>query len=87
MRIVSGSTQNIHVDRKWMQEALKSQGPDGLIYTPSRPATATGISMSCTDWCTRTMYWVWQHMLRPRDRTLRVNLVLNRASPRADIAS
>ena len=34
MRIVSGSEQNLHVDHKWMEVALRSQGPDGLIYTP-----------------------------------------------------
>ncbi len=36
MRIVSGSDQNSHVDHRWMEVALKSQGPDGLIYTPFR---------------------------------------------------
>ena len=36
MRIVSGSDQNLHVDHKWMEVALKSQGPDELIYTPTR---------------------------------------------------
>ena len=36
MRIVSGSDQNLQVDEKWMEVALKSQGPDGLIYTPRR---------------------------------------------------
>ena len=36
MRIVSGSDQNLHVEAKWMEVALKSQGPDGLIYTPTR---------------------------------------------------
>ena len=36
MRLVSGSDQNLHVDEKWMEVALKSQGPDGLIYTPTR---------------------------------------------------
>jgi hypothetical protein len=36
MRIVSGSDQNLQVDHKWMEVALKSQGPDGLIYTPTR---------------------------------------------------
>ena len=34
MRIVSGSEQNLHVDHKWTEVALRSQGPDGLIYTP-----------------------------------------------------
>ena len=36
MRLVSGSDQNLQVDRRWMEVALKSQGPDGLIYTPTQ---------------------------------------------------
>lgn len=36
MRIVSGSEQNLNIDLRWMEVALKSQGPDGLIYTPVR---------------------------------------------------
>ena len=36
MRLMSGSDQNLGVDRGWMEVALKSQGPDGLIYTPTQ---------------------------------------------------
>ena len=36
MRIMTGSDQNTEVDRRWMEVALKMQGPDGLIYTPTR---------------------------------------------------
>ena len=36
MRIMSGSEQNLHVERKWMEVMLKSQGPDGLLHTPVR---------------------------------------------------
>ncbi len=36
MRIMSGSDQNMEVESKWMEVALKSQGPDGLVYTPTR---------------------------------------------------
>ena len=35
-RIMSGSEQNLHVDRRWMEVTLKCQGPDGLMYTPTR---------------------------------------------------
>ena len=35
-RIMSGSDLNPQVDRRWMETALKCQGPDGLIYIPSR---------------------------------------------------
>ena len=34
VRIVSGATQNEHVERKWMEVLLKQQGDDGLLYTP-----------------------------------------------------
>jgi hypothetical protein len=34
MRIVSGSQENLHVDRIWMEMLLKMRGPDGLLYTP-----------------------------------------------------
>ena len=33
MRLMSGSEQNLQVERRWMEVALKMQGPDGLIYT------------------------------------------------------
>lgn len=36
MRLVSGTDENLHVDEKWMEVALKSQGSDGLIYTPMK---------------------------------------------------
>ena len=36
MRLVSGSDQNLHVEQRWMQVALKCQGPDGLIHIPNR---------------------------------------------------
>ena len=35
-RIMSGSEQNLHVDRRWMEVTLHQQGPDGLIYQPTR---------------------------------------------------
>src|SRR5437773_1636187 len=35
MRIVSGSKENLEVDKKWMEVMLKMQGPDGLLYTPT----------------------------------------------------
>jgi len=36
---------------------------------------------------TRAMYYVWEHIVDHRDDELRVNLVLNRASPWADVYS
>jgi hypothetical protein len=35
MRVVSGSKENLHVDRTWMEVLLKMQGDDGLLYTPT----------------------------------------------------
>ena len=35
-RMVCGSDQNLHVERRWMESTLKSLGDDGLIYTPIR---------------------------------------------------
>jgi hypothetical protein len=35
MRVMSGSLENMHVEKKWMEVILKMQGPDGLIYTPT----------------------------------------------------
>ena len=35
MRVMSGSTQNLHVERRWMEVLLMMQGPDGLVYTPT----------------------------------------------------
>ncbi|NQT91372.1 MAG: glycoside hydrolase family 127 protein [Lentisphaerae bacterium] len=34
MRIISGSDQNEHVDRRWMEVALHRVGPDGQVYMP-----------------------------------------------------
>jgi hypothetical protein len=34
LRVISGSRENLHVDRRWMEVFLKMQGPDGLLYTP-----------------------------------------------------
>ena len=35
-RLITGSKQNLHVDRRWMEVTLKEQGPDGLLYIPTR---------------------------------------------------
>jgi len=36
LRLMSGSGQNPQVERKWMEVALRSLGPDGLYYKPRR---------------------------------------------------
>ena len=35
-RMICGSDQNLHVERRWMEITLKSLADDGLIYTPIR---------------------------------------------------
>ncbi len=47
MRIMSGSTQNLQVDKRWAEVILHSVGTDGLIYVPTTgrpwdPATRQG---------------------------------------------
>ena len=37
MRLISGSSLNHHVDRVWMEVALRQIGPDGLMYWPFLP--------------------------------------------------
>ena len=36
MRIVSGSSLNDHVERRWMEVALHQLGPDGMAYLPTK---------------------------------------------------
>lgn len=42
MRLVSGSNLNMEIERRWIEAALHSLGPDGLVYMPvkGRPWTA-----------------------------------------------
>ena len=47
----------------------------------------TGIMHCCTGNGTRTLYYVWDNILSYADGVLRVNLLLNRASPWADVDS
>ena len=36
VRMICGSDQNLHVERRWMETTLQSRGDDDLIYTPIR---------------------------------------------------
>jgi hypothetical protein len=47
----------------------------------------TGIMHCCTPQASRAMYYLWEHILGFRDGTLRVNLLLNRASEWCDVYS
>ncbi len=46
-----------------------------------------GTMQCCTITGAQTLYWIWERVLRHQDGKLRVNLLLNRASPWADIDS
>jgi hypothetical protein len=46
-----------------------------------------GIQHCCTGNATRAIYYAWEHVLDCRDGTLRVNLLVNRASAWADVYS
>lgn len=52
-----------------------------------RPEWGWGISHCCTGNATRTLYYLWQNMLTHEAGALRVNLLMNRASPWADVHS
>ena len=34
LRIISGSSQNYHVEQRWLEVIRQMQGPDGLLYIP-----------------------------------------------------
>jgi hypothetical protein len=50
-RLMSGSEQNRHVEHRWLEAALKMQGPDGLLYTPlkGRPWGLEGFQIPKTE--------------------------------------
>lgn len=50
-------------------------------------ATWVGIQHCCTGNAARGLYYVWEHILDHKDDELTVNLLLNRASPWADVYS
>lgn len=45
VRLITGNEQNLEVDQRWAEVALHLQGPDGLIYTPTkgRPWARTAV--------------------------------------------
>jgi hypothetical protein len=54
---------------------------------PNKWADHIGIQHCCTGNCTRAIYYIWENILDYKDGTLKVNLLLNRASPWADVYS
>ena len=51
------------------------------------PGRGKGTMHCCTGNGTRATYYLWEHILRHENGRLRVNLLLNRASPWADVDS
>ena len=56
-------------------------------YDPRHWYGGWGIMHCCTGNGTRAIYYIWQHILSHSDGRLKVNLLLNRASPWADVDS
>jgi hypothetical protein len=54
---------------------------------PNEWVRKIGIQHCCTGNCTRTLYYAWESILDHDNNPLRVNLLLNRASPWADVYS
>ena len=48
---------------------------------------SSGIGHCCTGTCTRTVYYIWEHMVHYKDDQLSINLLMNRASQWADVYS
>lgn len=46
-----------------------------------------GVMNCCTGNCSRALYYIWENMLEFKEEELRLHLLLNRASPWADIKS
>jgi hypothetical protein len=61
-----------------------STGNDFGVETPKHPRS---IQHCCTGNSSRTMYYIWQHILTYDQGRLRINLLLNRASEWVDICS
>ena len=54
---------------------------------PNKWANHIGIQHCCTGNCARAIYYIWENILDYKDGTLKVNLLLNRASLWADVYS
>jgi len=74
---------------------LTHQCGDGVVdrnvgafgFPPAPNEWGQAIAHCCTGNGTRAIYYLWQHMLTYQDGRLNVNLLLNRASPWADVDS
>jgi hypothetical protein len=62
-----------------------STGNDFNVFSTDRDSSS--IVHCCTGNSIRTLYYIWENMVDFNDETFRVNLLLNRASPWADVYS
>jgi hypothetical protein len=67
-RLACGSEQNLHVDQRWMEVALRMQGPDGLLYTPVR-----GRPWAYVWWPVRDIEQPRDQILQPFDCAVMLN--------------
>ena len=59
----------------------------GLPPNDWYPKNERAIMHCCTGNCTRALYYAWENILNNSNGTVRVNLLLNRASPSVDVLS
>jgi hypothetical protein len=81
-------TSNVTTDR------VPERAKGGFAGCPSAndwcgrvPSRWTGIGLCCTAYGSNGLFWIWEHILRYEEGHLKVNLLLNRASPWADVDS
>ena len=67
--------------------AERSLGGFGGWLSGNDWATRMGLMHCCTGNATRTLYYIWEHILHYEAGVLKVNLLLNHASPRVDVHS
>ena len=67
--------------------AERSRGGFGGWLSGNEWATRMGLMHCCTGNATRTLYYIWEHMVEMEQDVFKVNLLLNRASPWADVYS
>ena len=65
VRLVSGSDVNEHVERRWMEVILRMQGPDGLLYMPTRGRPWARVRLDKYDDLERTL--AADHLTLPAD--------------------
>jgi len=81
------SGQNIRVSGYHSTDRVIERNIGGFAGWPSPNDWGTAIMHCCTGNSTRSIYYLWDSILAHADGKLKVNLLLNRASPWADVDS